>query len=95
MMSSLLFTAALSSQLVTAVVDRIPNLDVKLSCSQSRIKLCITHEQMAREQLQSAWQGATKRVRASCAKEVKHSGHASYVIWLICLRRHKGQQTTS
>jgi hypothetical protein len=80
--------AVLSSQLITSVVDRAPNLDIRLNCDHSRIRHCLTHEQAARDKLHELWPSLTRPEKVSCAKEAKHAGHPSYAIWLTCLRRH-------
>jgi hypothetical protein len=87
----------LSSQLIIAVADRVPNFDVARNCrldvaataglavGQSD-KNCMRDEQQARQQLQRRWLKFPAPSRASCSAEENVGGTPSYVSLLTCLQ---------
>ena len=77
--------AMLSSQLIVAVADRVPEFDVGPSCRESTVPDCQTMEKFARDKLIKDWPTFTAQDRAMCVMEEKMSGPPSYVGWLTCL----------
>ncbi len=85
MLSLLVSTAAVSSQLVVAVADRVPNLDVKATCRESSIRECLSMEQAARQKLIEEWPHFTADEKKTCTFDERLAGPPSYVGWLTCL----------
>ena len=84
-MSFPLSAAMLSSQLIIAVADRVPEFDVGPSCRESTVPDCRTMENFARDKLVKDWPTFTAHDRAMCVMEEQMSGPPSYVGWLTCL----------
>jgi hypothetical protein len=87
----------LSSQLVVAVADRVPNFDIARSCKldiaatagltvDQSMKSCVQNEQQARQQLGKQWSKFPTSARASCAGQESIGGTPSYVSLLTCLQ---------
>jgi hypothetical protein len=85
-----IYAAILSSQLVVAVADRVPEFDVEPFCraysDQSYTnKDCLAAEKLAHEKLIAAWPQYTAQDKAMCVMEEKIAGRPSYVGWQTCL----------
>lgn len=78
-------TAALASQLVIAVADRPPSLDVGPTCRESSISGCLSMEEAARQKLVEEWPHFTAQEKRTCAFDENLAGLPSYVGWLTCL----------
>ena len=89
-----------------AALDRVPNFNVEPACryladsaaSPDEMKLCLSHEQAAREQLAKEWATFTPEDKAHCAK-LTTVGDPSYADLLTCLElardtRAKGENIT-
>jgi hypothetical protein len=87
----------LSSQLVIAVADRVPNFDIARSCKldiaataglsvDQSMKSCVRDEQKARQQLARQWSKFPVPRRASCTGQESIGGTPSYVSLLTCLQ---------
>jgi len=87
----------LSSQMVVAVADGVPNFDVARSCKldvaattglsvDQSIKSCVNDEQKAKRQLASQWSKFPAPSRASCISQESIGGTPSYVSLLSCLQ---------
>ena len=87
----------LSSQMVVAVADGVPNFDVARSCKldvaataglsvDQSIKSCVNDEQKAKRQLASQWSKFPAPSRASCVSQESIGGTPSYVSLLTCLQ---------
>jgi hypothetical protein len=81
-----LYASILSSQLIIAVADRVPQFDVKPGCRDSSVHDCMNMEKIAREKLVEAWPNFTAQDKATCVMEEKIAGPPSYVGWLTCLQ---------
>ena len=91
----------LSSQMVVAVADGVPNFDVARSCKldvaataglsvDQSLKNCMNDEQKARGQLASQWSKFPSSNRASCTANESVGGTPSYVSLLTCLQMSQG-----
>jgi hypothetical protein len=87
----------LSSQLVGAVADRVPNFDIARSCKldiaatagltvDQSMKSCMHDERQARQQLARQWSKFPAPRRASCTEDESIGGTPSYVSLLTCLQ---------
>ena len=87
----------LSSQMVVAVADGVPNFDVARSCKldaaataglsvDQSIKGCVNDEQQAKRQLAGQWSKFPASGRASCISQESVGGTPSYVSLLTCLQ---------
>jgi hypothetical protein len=87
----------LSSQLVVAVADRVPNFDIAHSCKldiaatagltvDQSMKNCVRDERQARQQLARQWSKFPTPRRASCTADESIGGTPSYVSLLTCLQ---------
>ena len=92
----------LTSQLVIAVADGVPQFNIERGCKvdsasqldlnasmNATIKRCMTDEQQARDQLQAQWSGFLASDRAMCTGAALGSSDAtppSYVDLLTCLQ---------
>src|ERR1700682_2895881 len=79
----------LSSQLVVAVADRVPNFDIARSCKldiaatagltvDQSIKSCVRDEQKARQRLGKQWSKFPAAARANCTGQESIGGTPSY-----------------
>ncbi len=84
-MSFPVYAVMLSSQLIVAVADHVPEFDVGPSCRESTVPDCQTMEGFARDKLIKDWPTFTAHDRAMCVMEEQMSGPPSYVGWLTCL----------
>jgi hypothetical protein len=86
-----------SSQLVVAVADQVPRFDIARSCKldvaattglsvDQSLKICISDEQKARQQLGSQWSKFPAAGRANCTANESVGGTPSYVSLLTCLQ---------
>jgi hypothetical protein len=90
----LLGTVFLSSQLLIAVADGVPKIDVKKTCrnaatvtgtlTQQDIDACIADEQGARDELVKNWSQFSAAARANCV-HTSTDYLPSYVEVLTCL----------
>jgi hypothetical protein len=84
-----IYTALLSSQLLVAVADRVPEFDAGPFCraysAADSVQSCLTSEKQAREKLIGAWPNYTAHDKSMCVMEEKLAGPPSYVGWLTCL----------
>jgi hypothetical protein len=87
----------MSSQLVVAVADGVPNFDIARSCKldvaattgltvDQSMKSCVNDEQKAKRQLASQWSKFPAPSRASCTSQESVGGTPSYVSLLTCLQ---------
>ena len=92
----------MSSQLVVAVADGVPNFDIVRSCKldvaattglsvDQSMNSCVNDEQKAKEQLVSQWSKFPAPSRAGCISQESIGGTPSYVSLLTCLQM--GQST--
>ena len=86
----------MSSQLVVAVADGVPNFDVARSCKldvaataglsvDQSLKSCVNDEQRAKRKL-AVWSKFPAPSRASCVSQESIGGTPSYVSLLTCLQ---------
>jgi hypothetical protein len=91
----------LSSQLVVAVADGVPNFDIARSCKldvaataglsvDQSTKSCVSDEQKAKRQLASQWSKFPAPSRASCTSQESIGGTPSYVSLQTCLQMSQG-----
>ena len=87
----------MSSQLVVAVADGIPNFDITRSCKldvaattglsvDESMKSCVNDERRAKQQLAGQWSKFPAPSRASCTSQESIGGTPSYVSLLTCLQ---------
>jgi hypothetical protein len=87
----------LSSQMVVAVADGVPNFDIARSCRldvaattglsvDQSLKTCVNDEQRAKRQLAGQWSKFPAPGRASCISLESIGGTPSYVSLLTCLQ---------
>jgi hypothetical protein len=87
----------LSSQMVVAVADGVPNFDIAWSCKldvvattgltvDQSMKSCVNDERKAKRQLASQWSKFAAPSRASCISQDSIGGTPSYVSFLSCLQ---------
>jgi hypothetical protein len=87
----------MSSQLVVAVADGMPNFDITRSCKldvaattglsvDQSVKSCVNDEQQAKRQLAGQWPKFPAPSRASCTSQESIGGTPSYVSLLTCLQ---------
>ena len=90
-------TIFLSSQMVVAVADGVPNFDIARSCKldaaattglsvDQSMKSCVNDEQRAKRQLSGQWSKFPAPSRASCTSQESVGGTPSYVSLLTCLQ---------
>jgi hypothetical protein len=88
---------AMSSQLVVAVADGVPNFDIARSCKldvaataglsdDQSLKSCMDDEQRAKRQLAGQWSKFSAPSRASCTSQESIGGTPSYVSLQTCLQ---------
>jgi hypothetical protein len=86
----------LGSQLVTAVADGVPTIDVQKTCraaasvtstetNQRDVDICASSEQKAREQMVKDWAQYAGADKARCVQAGPKVYLPSYVEWLTCL----------
>jgi hypothetical protein len=86
-----------SSQLVVAVADRVPEFDIVRSCKlnlvataglsvDQSLKSCVNDEKGARQQLGSQWSKFSASGKAQCIPQESIGGTPSYVSLLTCLQ---------
>jgi hypothetical protein len=86
----------LGSQLVIAVADPIPTIDIRKTCqaaagvltgttSQNDVEICMSSEQRAREQIIKDWAQYAPADRTRCVQAGAKVYLPSYVEWLTCL----------
>ena len=91
----------LSSQLVVAVADGVPNFDIARSCKldvaataglsvDQSTKGCMNDERRAKQQLASRWSKFPAASRASCTSQESIGGTPSYVSLQTCLQFSQG-----
>jgi hypothetical protein len=84
------------SQLVTAVANGVPTIDVQKTCraaasvtssttTQRDIDICVSSEQKAREQMVKDWSQYATGDKARCVQAGPKVYLPSYVEWLTCL----------
>jgi hypothetical protein len=87
----------LSSHLVVAVADKVPQFDIAGSCKldiaataglsdDQSVNSCVHDERQARQQLIRQWSKFPAPRRASCTGEARVGGTPSYVSLLTCLQ---------
>ena len=87
----------MSSQLVVAVADGVPNFDIARSCKldvaataglsvDQSLKSCVNDEQRAKRKLAGQWSKFPAPSRASCVSQESIGGTPSYVSLLTCLQ---------
>ncbi|HEY9454962.1 MAG TPA: hypothetical protein VIR82_19975 [Bradyrhizobium sp.] len=87
----------MSSQLVVAVADGVPNFDIARSCKldvaattglsvDESMKSCVNDERRAKQQLAGQWSKFPAPSRASCTSQESIGGTPSYVSLLTCLQ---------
>ena len=86
-----------SSQLVFAVADRVPEFDIARSCKldlastaglsvDQSLKSCVNDEKRARQRLGSQWSKFPASGKAQCIPQESIGGTPSYVSLLTCLQ---------
>jgi hypothetical protein len=86
----------LAAQLVIAVADRIPNLDVRPSCrgaaaeatNKDRMQTCLASEQKVRDQLIKDWSSYSAADRANCLSGIM-SFAPTYTELITCLEMER------
>ena len=86
-----------SSQLVVAVADRVPEFDIARSCKldltataglsvDQSLKNCVNDEKRARQKLGSQWSKFSAPSKAQCIPQEQIGGTPSYVSLITCLQ---------
>jgi hypothetical protein len=86
----------LGSQLLTAVADGVPTIDVQKTCraaanvtsnvtSQRDVEICASSEQKAREQMVKDWSQYAASDKVRCVQAGPKVYLPSYIEWLTCL----------
>jgi hypothetical protein len=86
----------LGSQLIIAVADPIPTIDIRKTCqaaagvltgttSQNDVEICMSSERRAREQIIKDWAQYAPADRTRCVQAGAKVYLPSYVEWLTCL----------
>jgi hypothetical protein len=86
----------LSSQLIIAVADGVPTINIQGTCKaaaavtagtspQTDIDICMSSEQKAREQLVKDWAQYAAPDKARCVQSGPKVYLPSYIEWLTCL----------
>jgi hypothetical protein len=86
----------LGSQLITAVADGVPTVDIQKTCRvaasvtsgttiQRDIDICVSSEQKAREQIVRDWSQYAAGDKVRCVQAGPRVYLPSYVEWLTCL----------
>jgi len=86
----------LGSQLVTAIADGVPTIDVQKTCraaasvtssvtTQRDVDICVSSEQKAREQMVKDWSQYAAGDKVRCVQAGPKIYLPSYVEWLTCL----------
>ena len=92
MLGSYISVLVIGSQLVIAVADNIPKLDVRPSCRAAalvppgNLDSCLKQERDAQNVLSGTWAKFAKGDRASCTQQASIVGLPSYVGLLTCLQ---------
>jgi hypothetical protein len=90
------FALPLATQLVVAVADGVPNLDVTASCraageaagSKDRMQNCLDSEKKTRDLLVKDWSTFTPADRADCIKSIV-SFAPTYTELITCLEMRR------
>ena len=88
----------LGSQLVIAVADGVPTIDIQKTCkaaavvtagpsAQTDINICVSSEQKARDQLVKDWAQYAAADKTRCVQSGPRVYLPSYIEWLTCLDR--------
>jgi hypothetical protein len=84
-----IYAGILSSQLIVAVADRIPEFNSGPYCrmysAAQSLQDCLTAEKQTHEKLTKDWSKYTAHDKAMCVFEEKVAGLPSYVGWQTCL----------
>ena len=86
----------LGSQLVIAVADGVPTIDIQKTCkaaavvtagpsAQTDINICVSSEQKARDQLVKDWAQYAAADKTRCVQSGPRVYLPSYIEWLTCL----------
>lgn len=86
----------LGSQLIMAIADGVPTVDIQKTCraaasvtsgtsTQRDIDICVSSEQKAREQMAKDWGQYAAGDKARCVQAGPRVYLPSYVEWLTCL----------
>jgi hypothetical protein len=86
----------LGSQLVIAVADGVPTIDIQATCkaaaavtqgtsTQTDIDICVSSEQRARDQLVKDWSQYAADDKTRCVQAGPKVYLPSYIEWLTCL----------
>jgi hypothetical protein len=86
----------LTSQLIIAVVDGVPTIDIQGTCraaaavtqgtsTQTDIDICVSSEQKARDQLVKDWAQYAAADKSRCVQAGPKVYLPSYIEWLTCL----------
>ena len=86
----------LGSQLVIAVADGVPTIDIQNTCkaaavvtagpsAQTDINICLSSEQKARDQLVKDWAQYAAADKTRCVQSGPRVYLPSYIEWLTCL----------
>ena len=86
----------LGSQLVIAVADGVPTIDIQKTCkaaavvtagpsAQTDINICVSSEQKARDQLVKDWAQYAAADKTRCVQAGPRVYLPSYIEWLTCL----------
>jgi hypothetical protein len=86
----------LAAHLVTAVADRVPNLDLRQSCrgaaaestNKDRLQTCLASEQKTREQLAKDWSTYPAADRTNCVSGIM-SFAPTYTELITCLEMQR------
>jgi hypothetical protein len=90
------FAPVLVFQLVVAVADGVPAIDIKATCraaaavtqgtsTQTDIDVCVSSEQKARDQLVKDWAQYAAADKSRCVQSGAKVYLPSYIEWLTCL----------
>src|SRR5262245_29446149 len=86
----------LGSQLLVAVADGVPTIDIQNTCkaaaavtlgpsAQTDINICVSSEQKARDQLVKDWAQYAAADKTRCVQYGPRVYLPSYIEWLTCL----------
>ncbi len=93
-----LYGLFLSSQLIVAVADQVPQFDFMPSCRAGAVGIgapvdsCANDEKAAREQLVKEWAQFPAANKTGCSEETEHFA-PSYVELLACLEMYRDVKT--
>jgi len=82
----------LGTQMIVAVADEVPKLDITATCraestqAPASTQACMKDEQSAHDQLLQEWANFASSDRVDCSQTTEAGGSSSYVELLTCLQ---------